>query len=61
MKEISKQFDQQMDELIQLEKEIQNKNQIIFNSSEQILFELQETEKHIQSLQKESIDHETKE
>lgn len=63
MKVISKQLNQQMDEFIQLEKEIQKKNQIIVNSSEQILFELQETEEHIQTIQKEyiDVDSETKE
>jgi hypothetical protein len=56
MEDISKQLNQQMDELITLEMQIKKKNEIVLNASQKILSELHETEEHIHSIKKEYID-----
>jgi neutral trehalase len=56
MEDISKQLNEQMDEIITLETAIQRKNAVVLNSSLKILSELQETEEHIQSIKKEYLD-----
>lgn len=56
MEDLTVKLNQQMNELLQLEEQIKRKNNIVLESSQRILSELEETEEEIHTIKKEYIE-----